>query len=188
MARQDDGTPSRARERADSVRNRRRILAAAIELFALRADATVDEIAAAAGLTRATVYRHFPVREALLRAVVAQVAEEALPDLFAAMEARPLHDALDHLASWVVATAREHQHLLEAHLPHLEEIGRAAVPDEPVADFLARRREVGELRSPLSDGWLARTVRVLCLIAAADDRPADEVVGELSVSLRRLAT
>jgi AcrR family transcriptional regulator len=49
-------------ERADAARNRARVLAAAADLFATRDPRTVtmDDIAKAAGVGRATVYRRYP--------------------------------------------------------------------------------------------------------------------------------
>jgi AcrR family transcriptional regulator len=49
-------------ERADAARNRSRVLAAAADLFATRNARTVtmDDIAKAAGVGRATVYRRYP--------------------------------------------------------------------------------------------------------------------------------
>ena len=49
-------------ERADAARNRTRVLAAAAELFATRDPRTVtmDDVAKAAGVGRATVYRRYP--------------------------------------------------------------------------------------------------------------------------------
>src|SRR4051812_44395472 len=53
--------------RADAERNRRRILAAASDVFAERGlDASLDEVAAAAGVGIGTVYRRFPDKEALI--------------------------------------------------------------------------------------------------------------------------
>jgi AcrR family transcriptional regulator len=50
--------------RADAARNRERILAAAAEVFAARGlEATLDDIAAHAGLGVGTVYRRFPNRD-----------------------------------------------------------------------------------------------------------------------------
>jgi AcrR family transcriptional regulator len=54
--------PSEVPERADAARNRARVLAAAADLFATRDPRTVtmDNIAKAAGVGRATVYRRYP--------------------------------------------------------------------------------------------------------------------------------
>jgi AcrR family transcriptional regulator len=54
--------PSAIPERADAARNRGRVLAAAAHLFATRDPRTVtmDDIAKAAGVGRATVYRRYP--------------------------------------------------------------------------------------------------------------------------------
>ena len=50
-------------ERADAARNRARVLAAAAELFRTREDpraVTMDDVARAAGVGRATLYRRYP--------------------------------------------------------------------------------------------------------------------------------
>ncbi|MET9609454.1 helix-turn-helix domain-containing protein [Streptomyces sp. NPDC006512] len=53
---------ARSRQRADAVRNRAQILAAAEQLFTEREprSVTMDQIAKAAGVGRATLYRRFP--------------------------------------------------------------------------------------------------------------------------------
>jgi AcrR family transcriptional regulator len=59
------------RTRADAVRNRERIVAAARDVFAeYGTDAPLDEIARRAGIGNATLYRHFPDRQALAHAVM----------------------------------------------------------------------------------------------------------------------
>jgi AcrR family transcriptional regulator len=61
-----DGTSERPLRR-DAERNRQRILAAAAEVFTERGlDATLDEVARAAGVGIGTVYRRFPDKEALV--------------------------------------------------------------------------------------------------------------------------
>jgi AcrR family transcriptional regulator len=63
---------SRRAPRADAVRNRERILTAARETFARQgAGVPLDVIAAAAGVGPGTLHRHFPTKEALLAAVIA---------------------------------------------------------------------------------------------------------------------
>ncbi|MBP2473097.1 AcrR family transcriptional regulator [Crossiella equi] len=57
--------------RADAARNRARVLQVAYETFAAEGMAVpVDEIARRAGVGAGTVYRHFPTKDDLIRAVV----------------------------------------------------------------------------------------------------------------------
>jgi len=60
-----------AAERADSQRNRLRVLAAAEEVFNEQGAAAItEEVARRAGVGIATVFRHFPTKQDLLEAVV----------------------------------------------------------------------------------------------------------------------
>jgi AcrR family transcriptional regulator len=62
--------------RADAQRNRERILAAACDVFVEQgADAPLEEVIARAGVGFGTLYRRFPDRAALSRAVVIYVLE-----------------------------------------------------------------------------------------------------------------
>ncbi len=65
--------------RADARRNRRRLLDAAIELILdIGGEPSRDAIAQRAGLGIGTLYRHFPDRQALLRAVVLDVLDRTI--------------------------------------------------------------------------------------------------------------
>jgi TetR/AcrR family transcriptional repressor of mexCD-oprJ operon len=61
--------------RADARRNRDRILQAGAELLAENSAATLGEIAQAAGISRATVYRHFTDVDALRAALLDEAQE-----------------------------------------------------------------------------------------------------------------
>lgn len=57
--------------RADAARNRARVLETAYETFAAEGlSVPIDEIARRAGVGAGTIYRHFPTKEDLFRAVV----------------------------------------------------------------------------------------------------------------------
>lgn len=175
-------------QRADGRRNREAILAAADRLLRRDGRLAMADLAREASLTRATVYRHFADAEAVLDALAAAMAAELVPAFLGALEPLPLDEALDRLAQDVVAGAAAHAHLIDAHHRHLEEVARLVVPDEPVAAFLAERRERGEPVAAYDDAWLARCVRALCLAALADDRSAREVAADLGRTLRALVS
>ena len=71
-------TSGRQGLRADALRNRQQLLSAARDVFVeLGADAPLDEVARRAGVGIATLYRRFPDRESLQRAVAMDVLEQA---------------------------------------------------------------------------------------------------------------
>ena len=73
------------RERADAARNRGRILQAARELIARKGvrEITLDEVAKAAGVGRATLFRRFPDRSALLLALLDEHERELQDEILA---------------------------------------------------------------------------------------------------------
>ena len=74
--------------RADAVRNRDAVLSAARAVLAAGGlDAPMDDIAAAAGVGVATVYRHFPNKTALVDAVLAHSFEALTAEAEAALAA-----------------------------------------------------------------------------------------------------
>ncbi|CAI9417672.1 TetR/AcrR family transcriptional regulator [Nocardioides sp. T2.26MG-1] len=63
--------------RADVLRNRAALLDAAADVLASAPEASLAEVATRAGLTRATLYRHFESRDALLSAIQEEVLRRA---------------------------------------------------------------------------------------------------------------
>lgn len=104
--------------RADAQRNRERILAAACDVFVEQGpDAPLDAIATAADVGIATLYRRFPDRQALIRAIVLDVlvrsgeaAHQALDEEAESFQAlaRYLHRALDLRVSAVMPALLGH--------------------------------------------------------------------------------
>lgn len=75
MAAPPPRSPAR-RRRSDARRSIDAILGAARVILGERPDATMEDIAGAAGVSRQTVYAHFPSRDALLLALVTAAASE----------------------------------------------------------------------------------------------------------------
>lgn len=180
-------TPGTA-QRADALRNRRAILDAASRLLLDHGDLSMSELARAAGLTRPTLYRHFPDREHVLDALAHELGPVVMARLLETFEGLPLADALDRLAGDVVEVAHRHRRLLDGGHRRLHELARLVAPGEPIARLLEERRASGELSPALDVDWVARCIRALCLTAVDDDRPADVVRADLSRSLRALTT
>ena len=74
--------PARQPQRADAQRSIARILDAAIDALASDPEASMAAIARRAGVVRATIYVHFPTREAL----IAAITERGLAEVSAAIE------------------------------------------------------------------------------------------------------
>src|ERR1700734_4234200 len=84
--------------RSNSRRNRERILAVAQEALRRSSDASINSIAKEAEVGIATVFRHFPTREALVLEVYRREmrqAVDAAPELLAAQP------PLDALRDWM---------------------------------------------------------------------------------------
>jgi AcrR family transcriptional regulator len=92
--------PVPRRPRADAQRNRERILEVAKRAFAQSgADTSLDDIAREAAVGPGTLYRHFPTREELLKAVYRSEMEKL------ANSAQKLSDTmppLDALRAWML--------------------------------------------------------------------------------------
>ncbi|MFD9959071.1 TetR/AcrR family transcriptional regulator [Amycolatopsis sp. NPDC058986] len=76
--------PARRRRRADAERSAAAVLDAALTVLTQRPEASVEDVAAASGVSRQTVYAHFPSRDALLHAVVDRITAETVAVLDAA--------------------------------------------------------------------------------------------------------
>lgn len=95
--------------RRDAARNRGRVLAAAGQVFDSRGlDASVADIAAAAGVGMGTLYRRFPTKEALVDALVRDVLERIIEMAEQALE-EPDGTGLEHFLRASAAYQTEHR-------------------------------------------------------------------------------
>src|SRR3974390_767640 len=90
------------------------ILETAASLLAERLGASMNDIAAAAGVGRATLYRYFPTREALLNALADGALEELTARIAAAgLDQVPVPEALQRLLRAVLAVGDRYVVLLD---------------------------------------------------------------------------
>jgi AcrR family transcriptional regulator len=159
--------------RADAARNRLRVLdAARVAFAALGLDVGVEEIARRAGVGKGTLYRRFPTKEALVRAIFEGMLDEV--DRLVA-EAEAVGDPWDAFAQYLAATAElqtsnqgffdvVHQRLGAAVLTQ-EQRARALAG---TARLLRRAQDAGVVRSDL----VPEDVQIMLRMVGAATRPA----------------
>lgn len=149
------------RLRADAARNRQAIIGAARAVYAQRGlDTPFDDIAQAAGVGNATLYRHFPSRCALVGAVFAETLRQIIDSA---------RSALDEPDAW------------EGFAGHIRFLGRLQATDRALADLLT----VGVGAAPELEALRAKAYRELVRLAErarrsgalrADFRPQDIIL------------
>jgi AcrR family transcriptional regulator len=114
------------------------------------------EIAAVAGITRGTLYRHFPGREALMYALEAVADEEAGSRLAQAnLDRVPVEEGLARATRALVGVGQDFIVLLRERRP--PEPGFTA----PLEALLRRGREGGQIRTDVSLATLVESLLVL---------------------------
>jgi AcrR family transcriptional regulator len=172
----EDLAPAERRPRADAVRNRARLIAAAQSAFERQGpNASLEEIARSAGVGIGTLYRHFPTREALLEAVFRDRIESitALGD-----ELLVAPDAFDALTQWLrahLSNASACQGLAGAVVIDLLDVDADGhAPEMPCGQMravgeqlLQRAKDQGTARPDAEADDLVRLVNAL--VSATDD-------------------
>lgn len=142
--------------RADAERNMTTILEAAAHTLADRPEASIEDIAKAAGVARQTVYAHYASRDALISAVLQRAMDEALSVLDAAhLDQGPPDAALERLIDLSWRTSQTHRVFelpaapndsteeYEGHRPFLDRLER----------LIVRGQREGVIDQRLSPTW-----------------------------------
>jgi AcrR family transcriptional regulator len=138
--------------RADARRNHERVLAAAIEVFTEHGlDATIPEIAARAGVGKATVYRSYPSKTDLIEAIALMHIDWLRNTIATAARAAEV-DAFQALSEAVGAiTSRlAKDRLMKDVLALAKDFGPDRDADANAERILALGREQGTMRDDLT--------------------------------------
>lgn len=183
------------RRRADAERSITAILDAAVRVLGVRPDASMEDVAAAAGVRRQTVYAHFPSRDALLSSVLERATAETLAAIDAAgLDDGPATDALLRLLDVTWALFARTPHLLHPAAAPPMTAAESHALHSPVferLDRLVRRgQDAGEFDRELSRPWLLTTLMALGH-AAGDEvgsgrMTTDEALAALRTSVLRV--
>ncbi|WP_433341095.1 TetR/AcrR family transcriptional regulator [Streptomyces sp. CA-253872] len=151
------------RRRADAVRNRARIVAAARDALAGAApgeELRLNAVAKAAGVGQGTLYRHFATREELLAEVHRQDVAELVDEADALLAAHPPVEALGRWFDRLTAYARVKRGVLAALEPRAWNALTArshGTLTEAIERLLAAGRADGSIRADVD----ARDVMIL---------------------------
>ena len=123
------------------------------------------EVAEAAGLARATLYRHFPSREELVRTILAQAYDEFETVVATArLDEDPPLEGLRRLIDGIIEVGDRYRFLLNA--PPAEPKGEPRRKREdrmrqPVLALIERAQRRGVLVSELTPLWATQTLAAL---------------------------
>ncbi|MCP3757684.1 TetR/AcrR family transcriptional regulator [Streptomyces sp. TBY4] len=158
--------------------DRDQVLRTAAALLSRKSTATMDEVAKAAGIGRATLHRHFAGRDALVRAL----EELGIREFEVAFDNARLDEgtAIDALRR-LIAEAEPNAELLaflvtENQLFEGDQVNEGwARLDARVGDLFRRGQHEGDIRIDLSPAWLTEALYSLigaCAWAVMDGRVA----------------
>jgi AcrR family transcriptional regulator len=144
--------------RADARRNAERILDATAELLAADPGVSLEQVAARAGVSRATLYHHYAGRDALLDALTERSVREVADAVTSAEpEAGAASDAIERVlsAAWqVIGRYRGLVIVNPRRLERAELRARLEPALGPVGRLILRGQRTGEFDPELPVDWL----------------------------------
>jgi AcrR family transcriptional regulator len=159
------------------------ILETAARVLARREGITIADVAAAAGVSRATVYRHFPTRDALVRALADSATAEAERRLGDAnLDNVPIEEGLGRAARALVALGDRYLVLQD---PTIVATGPAAVRP-PLSALLQRGQAEGRIRSDVPLVCLLESLLALTGACVRTGKELDQGSEDTSATIVRL--
>jgi AcrR family transcriptional regulator len=167
--------PKKKPLRADAQENRDRLLAFARKAFVKSGiNASLDEIAKQAGVGPGTLYRHFPTREELLKAVFRSGAEQLAA---AGQEFAETLQPVEALRAWMMLFVDylDEKHLIAAALTELvadpKKVFEASYAQiwETVRSLVKRAIKSGDIREDLDAVDLLRALVGVANVSATSD-------------------
>jgi TetR/AcrR family transcriptional repressor of mexCD-oprJ operon len=162
------------RQQATADRNVAAILDATEELLARRGQAGISAVAKHSGVSRVTVYAHFPTSEALLEAAVERAVGQTMSALQAAnSDEGPPVEALERLLAGAWRHLARYSAMAQAVAERMtpETVARThQAAYHTLGALLERGRAAGSFRSDLPVSWLVTTCIAVIHACAAEVR------------------
>jgi AcrR family transcriptional regulator len=150
------------------------ILDAAERLLQAGEQASISAVASEAGVSRPTVYAHFPDRRVLLQALVERTVKHSMSAIEAAEPDRgPAADALQRLiaSSWQQLAGHDEMARAAARELSADAMRQShSSARDTIRDLIQRGRKDGSFRTDLPVGWLVTGALALMHAAAEEVR------------------
>jgi len=173
--------------RADARRNRAKVLQAAHEAFAREGTgASLERIAALAGLGAGTIYRHFPSKESLLEAVVVERVDAMVARGLARRAQQPPGPAFFAFLADVVQVSGAHRGVCDAlqadgGWPRVAYRAAGRRFDVALVTMLRAAQQVGSVRAEVDVAQVRMLLAGCAVMAKAGPGSADLVRWVLDV-------
>lgn len=153
--------------RSDAQRNVERVLESACGVLSRNPAASIEEVAAASGVHRSTVYRRFPTREELVHALLARALIEVSACVRDASQGTPDEAKLRRMCYQTMSLGERYRFLIVHY--RLADLG----PDPAGLTRLIRRYQgAGVVRADVSAAWLASAFLGIGMALFDSDEPA----------------